>query len=514
MKSVIFTTTLLLMVCLTATSQNTGFEWAKSISGSGDISPSSVNSDSDGNIFVAGEFSSRTDFNPGEDSLFLESYGYDDIFISKYNAFGELIWAKNIGENYNDVCNSMTLDDNYNIYITGHFSRTVDFDPGNETHELSTTGGDDIYIAKYDSAGNFKWAVSMGLLNASDEGTSITTDKEGNVLITGWFQGTVDFEPGTTTFNLTSNGPGCFILKLSAEGNFIWAKNIDSTGGWVEGHTIKTDKNNNVFVSGLFQSSTDFNPGAGTHNMEPATENAAFLLKLDKNGNFKWAVQPGGHANNSNLDKKRPFSIDPDGNIYLAFDFMNTVDFDPGNGTYELFAGDEWNRALFIAKYTPGGNLSWAHLINWEENDGSWPYGNGVDITTDVSGNVVSIGQFSGKYNFNPNGPQSVLSGNEDNYTGYIIKLNGITSAINNIEKDASFKCYPNPFSEKITVSGSQPMKNAELRLRSVSGQTIIHKKNLVGNNIEINTGKIPAGIYFLEIKQKDAQIVGKVIKQ
>jgi hypothetical protein len=206
--------------------------------------------------------------------------------------------------------------------------------------------------------------------------------------------------------------------------------------------------------------------------------------------------------------------VDEAGNMYITGYFTGTVDFDPDNGTYELFAGDEWNNALFIAKYTSEGNLSWAHPINWEENDDSWPYGNGFDITTDVSGNVISIGQFSGKYNFNPNGPQSVLSSNENNYTGYIIKLNGITSAINNIEKDASFKCYPNPFSEKITVSGSQPMKKAELRLRSVSGQTIIHKKNISGNNIELNTGRIPAGVYFLELKQKDMQFVGKVIKQ
>jgi hypothetical protein len=580
MKTVILAISFIFLIFLNATSQSTGFEWAKGISGSGNVSPSSVKTDNDGNIFVAGEFSGRADFNPGEDSLFLESHGHDDIFFSKYNSQGQLIWAKNIGENYNDVCNSMALDESNNIYITGHFARTVDFDPGNETHELSVSGGNDIFIAKYDSAGNFKWATSMGLLNASDEGISITTDKEGNVLITGWFQGTVDFDPGNTTFNLTSNGPGCFILKLSAGGNFIWAKNIDSTEGWVEGHTIRTDANNNVFVSGLFQATTDFNPGAGNHNMEPATENAAFLLKLDKNGNFKWAVQPGGYANNSNLDKKRPFGFDSEGNIYLAYHFSNTIDFNPkeeetlltaddmwpdifiqkldtlgnllwvkqiggadeegfgglhvdnsgnllitgyftgtvdfdaGNNVYELFAGDEWNRALFIAKYNSEGNLMWAHPVNWSENDGSWPYGNGFDLTADFSGNVISVGQFNGKYDFNPNGTPSVLNANGDNYTGYIVKLNGISSVSNFIDNDLAVQYFPNPFSEKITVSVSQSLQNAELWLRSVSGKTIIHKQNLTGNNIEINTGNIPAGIYFLEIKQKDTQIVGKVIKQ
>ncbi|MGM0620897.1 MAG: SBBP repeat-containing protein [Bacteroidota bacterium] len=583
MKSAIFTTAFLLMVCLTATSQSTGFEWAKGITCSEEFSPSSVQTDSDGYIIVAGEFSDRADFDPGIDSLFLESNGYDDIFFSKFNSLGQLLWAKNIGGKYNDVCNSMTLDDSNNIFITGRFTSTVDFDPGNNSYEITQNGmGDDIYVAKYDSAGNFKWVVSMGFPETTNEGTSITIDDDGNVLVTGWFQGTVDFNPGAGVHNLSTARVSCFILKLSANGEFIWAEKINSPDGWVEGHTIRTDSKNNVYVSGLFKAATDFNPGESTHTLEPVEDYAAFLVKLDKNANFRWAIQPGGYAINTNLDKKRPFEIDSEGNIILAFDFSNTVDFNPseeetlitangnftdvfiqkldslgnllwvnqiggpdyddlgglsvdasgniyitgyftgtvdfapGNSTYELTAGEEWDIGLYIAKYTPEGNLTWAHPINWEEDDGSWPYGYGIDITTDPSGNVISVGKFGGKYNFNPNGIPSVLNSadSEFSFSGYVIKLNGITTTINHFKNDISFIYYPNPFSDKITISGSQPLQNAVLWLRSVSGQTIIHKQNLTGNNIEINTGKIPAGVYFLELKQKDDKFVGKVIKQ
>ena len=582
MKSAIFTTSFIFLFCLYTSSQSTGFEWAKSITCSEEFSPSSVKTDGDGNIFIAGEYSGSADFDSGEGSLFFESYGYDDIFFSKFNSQGQLIWTKTIGGKYNDVCNNMTLDESSNIYITGRFSSTVDFNPGNGTHELSVSGGDDIFIAKYDSAGNFKWVVSMGLPNATNEGTSITTDKEGNVLVTGWFQGTVDFNPGEGVHNLTTTRIGCFILKLSSSGNFIWAQNIGSPEGAVEGHTIKTDPNNNVFISGLFRATTDFNPGEETYIMEPREEFAAFLVKLDKNGNFKWAIQPGGYAINTNLNKKRPFEIDSEGNIILAFDFRNTVDFnpseeetlltangnftdvfiqkldslgnllwvkqiggpdyealgglhldennniyitgyytgtvdfDPGTSTYELTAGNEWNIGLFIAKYSPEGNLVWAHPINWVENDGTYSYGYGNDITTDIAGNVISVGKFGGKYNFNPNGIASVLfsADSEYSFSGYVMKLDGITTNIKHFENDISFKCYPNPFSNKITISGARQMLNADFWLRSVSGQTIVHKKNISGNNIEINTGNIPAGIYFLEINQKGTQFVGKVIKQ
>jgi hypothetical protein len=585
MKSITFATSLIFLIFLNATSQSTGFEWAKGITCTEEFSPSSVKTDSDGNIFVAGEFSDIAEFNTGHESAALESFGYDDIFISKFNTNGQLIWVKNIGGKYNDVCNSMTLDENSNIYITGRFSSTVDFNPGEGNYELESNSGADIYIAKYDSSGVFLWAVRIGgegYNDGDDEGTSIITDNDGNVLVTGWFQGTVDFNPGAGVHNLSTARVSCFILKLSADGEFIWAEKINSPDGGVEGHTIRTDSKNNVYVSGLFKAATDFNPGEGTSVLEPAEDFAAFLVKLDKNANFRWAIQPGGYAINTNLDKKRPFEIDSEGNIILAFDFRNTVDFnpteeetlltsdgnftdvfiqkldslgnllwvkqiggpdyealgglhldennniymtgyytgtvdfDPGTSTYELTAGNEWNIGLYIAKYSPEGNLVWAHPVNWLENDGTYSYGYGNDITTDMAGNVISVGKFGGKYNFNPNGIASVLSSADSEYSfsGYVIKLDGITTGMNHFENDISFKYYPNPFTDKITISGKVQFENAELWLRSLSGQTIIHKKNISGNNIELNTGTMPAGIYFLEINQKDAQFVGKVIKQ
>jgi hypothetical protein len=585
MKSITFATSLIFLIFLNATSQSTGFEWAKGITCTEEFSPSSVKTDSDGNIFVAGEFSDIAEFNTGHESAALESFGYDDIFISKFNTNGQLIWVKNIGGKYNDVCNSMTLDENSNIYITGRFSSTVDFNPGEGNYELESNSGADIYIAKYDSSGIFLWAVRIGgegYNDGDDEGTSIITDNDGNVLVTGWFQGTVDFNPGAGVHNLSTARVSCFILKLSADGEFIWAEKINSPDGGVEGHTIRTDSKNNVYVSGLFKAATDFNPGEGTSVLEPAEDFAAFLVKLDKNANFRWAIQPGGYAINTNLDKKRPFEIDSEGNIILAFDFRNTVDFnpteeetlltsdgnftdvfiqkldslgnllwvkqiggpdyealgglhldennniyitgyytgtvdfDPGTSTYELTVGNEWNIGLYIAKYSPEGNLVWAHPVNWLENDGTYSYGYGNDITTDMAGNVISVGKFGGKYNFNPNGIASVLSSADSEYSfsGYVIKLDGITTGMNHFENDISFKYYPNPFTDKITISGKVQFENAELWLRSLSGQTIIHKKNISGNNIELNTGTMPAGIYFLEINQKDAQFVGKVIKQ
>jgi len=584
MKSITFATSLIFLIFLNATSQSTGFEWAKGITCTEEFSPSSVKTDSDGNIFVA----DLTETPPTVEQITNSEQFDTDPKLSPDGKFVAFVRNQNlwIAEPSTKREYALTTDGG-SVIKNGMAEFIAQEEMGRDTGFWWSPTSDAIafLIAKYDSSGIFLWAVRIGgegYNDGDDEGTSIITDNDGNVLVTGWFQGTVDFNPGAGVHNLSTARVSCFILKLSADGEFIWAEKINSPDGGVEGHTIRTDSKNNVYVSGLFKAATDFNPGEGTSVLEPAEDFAAFLVKLDKNANFRWAIQPGGYAINTNLDKKRPFEIDSEGNIILAFDFRNTVDFnpteeetlltsdgnftdvfiqkldslgnllwvkqiggpdyealgglhldennniyitgyytgtvdfDPGTSTYELTAGNEWNIGLYIAKYSPEGNLVWAHPVNWLENDGTYSYGYGNDITTDMAGNVISVGKFGGKYNFNPNGIASVLSSADSEYSfsGYVIKLDGITTGMNHFENDISFKYYPNPFTDKITISGKVQFENAELWLRSLSGQTIIHKKNISGNNIELNTGTMPAGIYFLEINQKDAQFVGKVIKQ
>ena len=563
-------------------SQFADFKWAKGIVSNENVSPSAVETDKEGNIFIAGEFSGKADFDPGMNSFYLESFGYDDVFLQKLTSDGRLIWVRQIGENYNDVANDLTLDTLNNIYITGTFSRTVDFDPGEEVHELSTNGGNDIYIAKYDSAGNYKWAVAMGYDNASDEGTAITTDHKGNVLITGWFQGTVDFDPGEGVHNLTTTRVGCFILKLTDEGEFIWAKNLNSNNsGMTEGHSIETDDSSNVYVSGIFDDEADFNPGDDSKILQQEGDYAnAFLLKLNKNGDFRYAIRPGGWGNNSNLDKKRPFSIDNKGNITLAYDFNNavdfdpgeevhelttngirndifiqkidslgnllwvkqiggpdedsfggfhtdeagnsyitgyftgTVDFDPGDDIYELSAGDDWNRALFVAQYSPEGDLIQAHPVNWTENDGSWPYGKGFDITTDLRGNILSVGQFSSSFDFNPNGVPAILTSSPNNFSGYVLKLGSTATASSIIEKNKmEIKVFPNPFHGKITIFSKKGLKNATVSVSSASGRILKTYQIPEVTSFEIDMEKSPAGIYFLEVIQQNRQTVAKMVK-
>ena len=125
-----------------------------------------------------------------------------------------------------------TADQNGDVLTTGYFGSTVDFDPGSSVNNLVANGGArDVFIQKLDANGNYLWAKSLGGANVNDEGSSIAVDINHNVLVTGYFKGTVDFDPGSATYFLTTPGiisptDDAFILKLNVQGNFVWAIQI------------------------------------------------------------------------------------------------------------------------------------------------------------------------------------------------------------------------------------------------------------------------------------------------
>jgi Beta-propeller repeat len=140
-------------------------------------------------------------------------------------------WAKSIGGTGGDTGNSIAVDALGNVYTTGIFINTVDFDPGAGVFNLTSVGGSNIFVSKLDASGNFVWAKSTGSGNGISN--SIAVDASGSVYTTGSFNGTVDFDPGVGVFNLTSAGSDAdiFVSKLDASGNFVWAKSVGAAGG-------------------------------------------------------------------------------------------------------------------------------------------------------------------------------------------------------------------------------------------------------------------------------------------
>lgn len=318
-------------------------------------------------------------------------------------------WAKNIGGSNGDSGGDIAVDADGNVYTTGFFRNTADFDPGPGTYNLTAEGtGLGAFISKLDADGNFVWAIE---LDGTDweRGFGIAVDADGNVYSTGYFAGTVDFNPGSGTFNLSSSNFSSYILKLDTDGNFIWAKST-SGSDYEYGRAITVDDSQNVYVMGEFSGAVDFDPGVGITTLTDSNPNGdVFILKLDPAGDFEWARSFVGTSG----DVARSIEVDAAGNVYTTGGFYATVDFDPGAGVFNLTSAGTDD--VFISKLDVNGNFVWAKQI------GSTAIDRGQDLALDISGNVYVTGHFNGTVDFDPGvGTFNLTSMQHD---AFIVKL-------------------------------------------------------------------------------------------
>jgi len=366
-------------------------EWAKSIGGPFTDRAHSITTDDLGNVYITGPFEDTVDFDPGAGTFYLSSIGTQDIFIQKLDASGNFIWAIALGQTtLSDVSNSITTDLSGNVYLTGHYAGTIDFDPGADTTNLTSSGGVDIFILKLDAGGDLIWARSVGGI-ATDIGNFITVDNSGNLYITGYYQATVDFDPGVNIVNLTSIGSAAYVLKLDPNGNFIWAR--DLVGGplsWAVSESLTIAASGNLFLTGMFEGTVDFDPGAGTFNLNSNGKTDAFIQKLDTSGNYVWAKSIGG----SIWDQGNSVATDSSGNVYVTGFYADVVDFDPGASTFNLTANGSSD--AYVLKLNANGNFIWVKTMGGVAGE------EGRSMGIDASDNIYITGHYQGTVDFDP----------------------------------------------------------------------------------------------------------------
>jgi hypothetical protein len=205
------------------------FNWAKSIGGKSTDYSSHIELDSQGKIYLSGRFNDSADFDPSLSYNYLQSKGYSDVFISKFDNAGALIWVKSFGEMGYDDIQGMKLDKlSSNIYLTGQFQDSAIFN-SNPSLNLYSIGGYSAYLVIIDSASNFIWAKNFDGTGSS--GSAVNVDALNNIYLTGSFSDTTDFDFGPNTFNFNPNGfYDVFIIKVSGNtshlNNLINSKNV------------------------------------------------------------------------------------------------------------------------------------------------------------------------------------------------------------------------------------------------------------------------------------------------
>lgn len=364
--------------------------WATRLGGIRGDECTSVAVDASGNVYITGRFGTTATFGPGPGSGTLTAAGSRDIFAVKLGASGTFDWARRMGGLSDEGGTSIAVDAGGNVHIGGYFYDEADFDPGAGTAILTPIGSVDFFICKLDSAGNFVWAKQFGAYTGTNE-FAIALSASGNVHCTGDFRNTVDFDPGTGTFELTSAGSAdVFIATLDSSGDFVWAKQLGGTGSDI-GRSIAADPNGNVYTAGYFNGTADFDPSTGeTFNLTAVGTYNGFVSKLDGSGDFVFAklLGEGAHTNCYAID------VDSAGNTYTTGGFAGLADFDPGAAEFVLTVGG--GGGVFICKLDGLGNLDWAKGLGNGASEGT------RHITVDVHGNVWTTGYFHGTFDFDP----------------------------------------------------------------------------------------------------------------
>jgi hypothetical protein len=476
------------------------FLWAKQFGSFDEDWGVDIALDKSGNVYVTGYFSETVDFDPSMDSLKLTALYSDDIFILKLNSQGDLIWVKQMSGDKNEQPRAIKIDDFGNVLVTGFFAGKVDFDPSTDTFSLTSNGLKDVFIAKLNPNGKFIWAKKLGGLSF-DEGFDIVIDKFGNSYTTGHFRGTIDFDPNAGVYEVKGNDTyeNLFILKLDSFGSFIWAKSISGNHHEL-GQAIEIDSNSNIYITGLFGYSGplapydfDFDPSPGVFNLIGNTGRQAFILKLDRSGNFKWARNLGGKSWNIGID----IAVDEHQNVYTIGDFSYTANFNSVTDSALLtsVAYDD----IFILKLDSNGTFSWV-----EQLGGSY-YEQGYSIFIDDKGNLYSAGLYSCCVDFDPSFNVFNLDSSGGNF---IRKLSTKTKG-----KSNRALIYPNPTFDvlKVEIEGVDGFK---IQIINDIGQLILEKSSFSSNN-SFNLENFAEGIYFIRVISDNSIITTvKIIKQ
>ena len=321
------------------------FQWAISY-GPADAQEIAIHSDSS-SLYVTGSFRDTVDFDSRAGVTELTSGGETDMFLAKYDFAGDLLWAVAAAGSSFGIGNGVAVDSAGNAFVTGSFRSEVDFDPGPVTLQLESRGNSDMFLAKYDPNGGLLWANAVSG-TGYEFGEGVAVDPAGNACVVGRFRGLAEFDPGPSSFELTSRGSGAddiLLAKYAPSGELLWAINPGGPGS-DRGFEISVDNAGNSYIAGSYEFLVDFDPGPESFELTSAANTDIFTAKYDGDGDFVRAYSAGGGGN----DQARAVFADEGHNVYVAGSFVFSAEFYPGPGVRQLVSADGSN--IFLAKYT------------------------------------------------------------------------------------------------------------------------------------------------------------------
>lgn len=370
-----------------------------------------------GGVFVSGIFNDSLDLDPGPDSLKIGEPGTGlALFIARYTADGQLLWGKKITSGATGFSlTDYTLDISGNLYLTGVVvGGAVDFDPGPGTYNLGNGGNNAEFVLKLTNTGNFVWArIKTSTGDGWSMAWSIGVDAAGNVYTTGMFHGTVDMNSGAGVANFTSNGYfNSYLSKWDAAGNFSWAFPVSTGPIQDEGRGLVIDGSGNVFVTGLFNGTSDFDPGPAVTQLTASGNTEGYLAKYSQTGALLWVKKIISGSPGTVTGVPYLLRQDGSGNLYSAGYFYGDADFDPSASVFTL-SGSGFLQT-YIQKLTGTGDLVWAGKLTSNNSPSS--------LSVDYCGAIYLAGGFTDSADAEP-GPGTYTLRPEGSGDFYFLKL-------------------------------------------------------------------------------------------
>lgn len=376
-----------------------------------------------GNILIIGSVEGAVDFDPSSATELVQvpSGMSNKMFMAKYDLNGNFLWVKAVGGAFATFGRDLETDENGEIYVTGSYYQSLDIDPSSNENMLTSTGLA-LYFSKYTENGDLLWARNIPNCSNLGEATDIDLTADGHIYISGYFGNTLDFDVGSGIYNLVATtAADRYFAKYSNNGEFIWANRIDVNSDFAmesdRSIEMALDEQENLFITGDFKGSVDFDAGAGVFQLTAsAGDYSTYICKYDSNGLFLWAKMiTNGFCVANDIE------LDCAGNINLT-GVLGHADFDPGPGTYLLQSSAPSAFMNFFAQYDNQGNFNWAKRIG-NNGYGSGTIQSGIHVK---NGSQYIFGAFKQSGDFDPDANEAYwLTMGGIGWNSYFTKYSG-----------------------------------------------------------------------------------------
>lgn len=409
------------------------YVWGRAIGSTGPDAAFGMTVDASGNVYVTGSFGGAVDFDPGPGVTTLTSAGGLDIFILKLDASGNFLWAKSIGAAGADEGSCVRVDGTGNVYTTGYFSSTPDFDPGSGVINMTaSSGGTDGFVVKFDPAGNYLWANQVAA-SVTSVASSIAVYNTGECYLVGSYQGTIPAGKISSLAVTSAGSNDGFMMALNSSGTWNGPGAIIPTGSDDAFNAVALDQSRNaLYLTGRYSGNIPVFGITNAGGYDIIVQKINLDALTHQNSGLAWTYGFGIAGNQEGAG----IAVDAlNGNIAVCGYIQGTsIDFDPSVSN-TLLSATATSQDGFIAGYTGAGAFKFAFTV------GNANY----DLLSAVEAsnlNVRATGFFQGTVDADPIGTTNITSGNAGStFDAYVLNYS---------------TCAPPPMPTNVTTPSNQ----------------------------------------------------------